>query len=166
MKLSNAFRFAAVIGGLVLGSVTNADAATTSASFQVTASVQANCSISATGLAFGQYTGAAAVTSTSTLTVNCSKNTPYTIGLDQGTSSGATVRNRAMTGTANRSNTLSYGLFSDNAYSVTWGNSGTGLVSQTGTGLNQSITVYGQIPASQIVAPDSYKDTITATVTY
>jgi spore coat protein U-like protein len=43
---------------------------------------------------------------------------------------------------------------------------GTDTVPLTGNGAAQVETVYGQIPAGQFVAPGSYSDTITATVTY
>src|SRR5271156_6695972 len=40
------------------------------------------------------------------------------------------------------------------------------LTPETGTGIQQDFTVYGDIPAGQIVPPDSYTDSITATVSY
>ncbi|WP_373276915.1 spore coat protein U domain-containing protein [Laribacter hongkongensis] len=35
-----------------------------------------------------------------------------------------------------------------------------------GTGVVQSYSIYGQITANQYVAPGSYSDTVTVTVTY
>jgi spore coat protein U-like protein len=43
---------------------------------------------------------------------------------------------------------------------------GTDTLASTGTGVAQSITVYGQIPAGQYVSPGTYNDTIIATITY
>jgi spore coat protein U-like protein len=78
---------------------------------------------------------------------------------------GATVTARSMTGPA--SALLSYQLFRDSGHSLNWGVTiGTDTVSVTGNGSAQVQTVYGQIPAGQFVAPGSYSDTITATVTY
>jgi spore coat protein U-like protein len=42
----------------------------------------------------------------------------------------------------------------------------TDTVAGTGNGAAQAITVYGQAAAGQYVAPGSYADTITATITY
>ena len=133
-------------------------------SFTLTVAVQATCTVSATSLAFGNYAGAV-VNSTSTITALCTKTTPYNVGLNAGTATGATVTTRAMTGPSAAK--LSYSLFRDSGRSQNWGNTvGTDTLSGTGTGAAQSITVYGQIPAGQYVAPGSYADTITVTLTY
>ena len=144
--------------------VTPAMAATATTTFQVTATVAATCLISATSLAFGSYTGVVA-NATSTISVTCTNTTPYNVGLDAGTASGATVTTRKMTGPA--SALLNYALYRDSAHTLNWGNTvGTDTQSGTGSGSAQSLTVYGQVAASQFVAPGSYTDTITATVSY
>lgn len=141
-----------------------AAAATASTTFQVTATVQATCLISANPLAFGTYTGTQA-DATSTLSVTCTNTTPYNVGLDAGTATGATVTTRRMTGPS--SATLNYSLSSDSARTVTWGNTvGTNTVTGTGNGNAQSLTVYGRVAAGQFVAPGAYADTITATITF
>ncbi len=133
-------------------------------SFTINAAVYANCKVSATSLAFGNYAGAV-LNSTSTITATCTKTTPYNIGLNAGTATGATVTTRKMTGPSSAK--LSYSLFRDSGHSQNWGNTvGTDTVSGTGTGVAQSITVYGSIPAGQYVTPGSYSDTITVTLTY
>jgi spore coat protein U-like protein len=120
--------------------------------------------VSATALAFGTYTGVA-VPSTSTVSVTCTNTTPYNVGLSAGVSTGATVLARKMTGPG--SALLGYALFSDSARLVNWGQTiGTDTVTGTGNGSAQALTVYGQLAASQYVAPGAYTDTITATVTY
>ncbi len=133
------------------------------AQFSVTATIVKGCSTSATNLAFGNYTGAVN-NSTSTVSVNCTSGTPYTVGLSAGLASGATVTTRKM---QNGSALLNYGLFSNSGHTTNWGNtSATNWVSGTGSGSAQGITVYGQIPAAQYVTPGSYADTITVSVTY
>jgi spore coat protein U-like protein len=133
-------------------------------SFTITAVVQATCSISASALAFGNYSGTL-VNSTSTLSITCTNTTSYNVGLNAGTASGATVTNRSMTGPA--SALLGYKLFSNSKRSANWGNTvGTSTVAGTGSGAVQSLTVYGQLPAGEQVAPGTYSDTITATITY
>jgi len=134
-------------------------AATTSAPIAVSATVVATCIVSATGMGFGNYTGAVA-NATSTVTVQCTNSTPYTVALDAGTSAGSTVAARKMTGAVGVF--LNYGLFSDSGRSANFNTT----ASITGNGLGQPITVYGQVPAGQYVAPGSYTDTVTATVTY
>jgi spore coat protein U-like protein len=163
MKLSAIFRsalLATVLGILTLGlAPTSAVAATTTAPIAVSATVVATCVVSATAMGFGNYTGVVA-TATSTVTVQCTNTTPYTVALNAGTSSGSSVTARKMTGAAGVY--LNYGLFSDAAYLTNFATT----ASITGNGSGQPITVYGSVPAGQYVAPGSYTDTITATVTY
>lgn len=133
-------------------------------SFTVTAIVQANCSISATALAFGTYSGAL-INSTSTISVTCTSTTAYNVGLNPGVATGATVTNRMMTGPS--ASHLGYKLFRDSGRTSNWGNTvGTDTVAGTGSGVVQSLPVYGQIPAGELVVPGGYSDTITATITY
>jgi spore coat protein U-like protein len=62
---------------------------------------------------------------------------------------------------------LNYELFRDSARTLNWGNTiGTDTVAGTGNGLAQTLTVYGRILGSQLVAPGAYTDTVTATLTY
>jgi spore coat protein U-like protein len=132
--------------------------------FTVTAVIQATCSISASTLAFGNY-ARSLINSTSTISVTCTNLTPYNVGLNAGTGTGATVTNRVMTGPS--SAVLSYKLFSNSGRTTNWGNTvGTDTLAGTGSGSAQSLTVYGQVPAAQSVIPGSYTDTITATLTY
>lgn len=156
---------AAGLGCLILGlASSSAFAATNTATIGVSATVQATCLISASPLAFGDYTGLVLGSST-TVSVTCTNTTPYNVGLDTGLGTGATITVRKMTGPG--SAVLNYGLYQDSAYSKNWGQTiGTDTVAKTGTGSAQSITVYGQVTASQYVAPGAYGDTITATVTY
>jgi spore coat protein U-like protein len=138
-------------------------ASTANTTFAVTSSVVASCTISATSLAFGNYT-LSQLDATSTLTLTCTSGTAAAIGLNAGTGSGATVTVRKMTSAGN---TLNYALYQDAGRTTIWGNTvGTDTVSTTGTGAAQTITVYGRIPASQTSPIGSYADTVTATVTF
>ena len=140
-----------------------AQAATSTATILVSATVLSLCTITAAPLAFGNYT-AASLNATTTVSVTCTVGTPYNVGLDAGTGSGATTTVRKMT---LNTGTLSYALYSDAARSVAWGNTvGSNTVAGTGNGLVQALTVYGQVPANQVVAPGAYLDTVTATITY
>jgi spore coat protein U-like protein len=63
--------------------------------------------------------------------------------------------------------TLAYSLFSNSGMSANWGQTiGADTVAGTGTSANQTLTVYGNIPAGTVPAADGYSDTITATITY
>ena len=168
MKLSNMVE--SVLPAVVLGifalslAPAPAEASTVTTTFAVTATVVATCLVSATPLAFGNYTGLVDPAA-STVTVTCTNTTPYNVGLSAGLATGATVANRSMTGPA--SALLGYGLFTNAGHSSNWGLTiGTDTVTGTGNGAAQPITVFGQIPASEFVAPGAYADTITATVTF
>ena len=141
-------------------------AGTATTTFQVTATVAANCSISATPVTFGSYAASAGnVDVTSTVSVNCSNGSGYNVGLNQGASVGATTSARAMTGPAG--GLLGYSLYSDSGRTTNWGNVvGTDTVTGTGSGSAQPLTVYARLPGSQFVTAGSYADTVTATVTF
>ncbi|WP_348629917.1 spore coat U domain-containing protein [Mesorhizobium sp. M7D.F.Ca.US.004.03.1.1] len=128
--------------------------------------ITASCTISsASTLNFGSSGVIAAnVDQTSTVQVQCTNTTPYNIGLDAGTGSGATVAARKMT---NGASTITYSLYSDSGRTTVWGSTiGTNTVSATGTGSAQSFTVYGRVPTQSTPAPAAYTDTVTVTVTY
>lgn len=136
---------------------------TATAQFSVTATFASSCTITANPLNFGTYTGTL-ISSTSTIAVTCANGSAYNVGLNAGTAAGATVTTRQM---LNGSKTLNYSLFSDSGRTKNWGNTvGTDTVAGTGSGVQQFLTVYGQIPAGQKPVPGSYTDTITATLTY
>jgi spore coat protein U-like protein len=157
------------VGGAIFGvilSVPQASAATATSSFNVTMTIQGQCTVaSATNLQFGTV-GVLAnpVTASSTIGVQCTNTTPYNVGLNAGLGTGATVTTRKMTGGGT---TVNYTLYRDAGYTQIWGITvGTDTVSGTGTGAVQNLTVYGQVPAQTTPAPGSYTDTVQVTVTY
>ena len=165
-QCNSAFRKALLaVGGILLISAPgHAAAATATGTIAVSATVQATCSVTTAPLAFGAYTGAT-LAGTTTVSVTCTNTTPYSIGLNPGVSSAATVTTRKMTGPA--AALINYGLYSDVAHAVNWGNTPTtDTVAGTGTGSAVVATVYGQMLAGQFVAPGAYTDTVTATITY
>ncbi len=152
---------AALLCGLPVAS---SQAATTTATFPVTADVLTNCNVTANNLNFGSYSGVE-LDSTTSLTATCSNGTPYTVGLSAGTSTGATVAARVMTGPG--TDLLAYSLSQDAGHTINWGDTvGTDTVPGTGTGAAQPLTVFGRVPASQFVGPGAYSDTITVTLTF
>jgi len=146
-----------------------AQAGTTTTTFAVTATVNSTCSTTATALAFPAYTpGGGAVIQSSTVSVKCTKNTPYTVLLNGGV--GGTVAQRLMSAGAN---TLQYQLYTTAALASVWGDGTGSSVTQAGTGSGvataNTLTVFGQVPDNafnQAVVPAAYTDTITVTVSY
>jgi spore coat protein U-like protein len=137
---------------------------TVTTTFTVTATIPATCTISASALSFGNYTGAL-INATSALTVTCTNLATFDIGLNAGTATGATVTTRKMTSLA--SATLKYVLFRDSPRTLNWGNTvGTDTLTSQGTGSAVMYGVYGQMAAGQFGTPAVYTDTIIATITY
>jgi spore coat protein U-like protein len=140
--------------------------------FGVWATVQGDCAISASSLDFGAFGVALAERATdavSTLSIRCTEGTNYTVALDAGMGSGATVAERRMTRDGG-SELLRYGLYRDSLRSQPWGDgsSGTSTVSGTGSGTQStnSHSVYGRLMAQPPPPDGKYRDTITATVTF
>lgn len=130
-----------------------------SGTFDVTATVESVCSITAGNtLAFGSYdpVAATAVAGTTTVDVTCSNGMTGTeIGLGYtGTMSDG--------GTGN----LNFGLFQDAGHTTAWGDTvSVDRQSVIADGTSKSITVFGQINAGQsTVTTGSYSETVTATV--
>lgn len=153
----------AAAGLLFANSALALEATTT---FQVTATVANSCIVSATDLDFGAYDPAAVKDGTSTITVTCTAETPYTIGLDAGGGNPAATT-RAMTGNDGASTQLDYELYTETNRTSVWGNTvGTTVAQSALTGGPLYYTVYGRIPASQYVPAANYADTINVTVGY
>lgn len=159
-------RTIALASALASGCCGSAAATTTTSTFTVQMTITSSCVInSASTLNFGSSGVISAnVDQTSTIQVQCTNTTPYNIGLNAGTGTGATVAARKMTSSGN---TITYSLYTDSGRTTVWGNTvGTDTVSATGSGAAQSYTVYGRVPAQTTPAPATYSDTITVTVTY
>jgi len=157
---------AALTATCLLQSIELPLAATATSSFTVSITIAATCTVnSASTLNFGnQGILSTNVDQTSTIQVTCTNTTPYNIGLDAGTGSGATVTTRKLT---SGGATVNYTLYSNSGRTTVWGNTvGADTVTGTGNGTGQNYTVYGRVPPQTTPAPGSYSDTITVTVTY
>lgn len=147
-----------------------AQAASQTTTFQVSASVNSQCNVTATNLAFGLVDPIGGnVDSSSTISVKCTKNSPYTIGLSAGTTPGATISSRLMN---NNGVTMLYNLYTDAARTIVWGDSAVApfWVSGVGGGMGtaQIVPVYGRVPGNQtdLVVGNYLETAITVTVTY
>jgi spore coat protein U-like protein len=154
------------------GFALNASAASTTNTFQVTATVVNNCIINSTNIAFGNYdpTSATAATAQGSVTARCTKGDVVYVELGQGahtgTGSTAAVPVRQM---ASGTNMLPYHIYTTSGGTTEWG-AGTANrpASQTSAsvGTPLAFVTYGSLPAGTDVPAGSYTDSVVATVTY
>jgi len=111
--------------------------------FDVTAAVPANCLVSTRDVDFGvQSVLSSSVDTTGQVSVTCTPQTAYTVGLSNGlTGTSPTARQMTLGGQA-----VTYGLYKDAARSQPWGSAGAELAAGAGTGAVQAETVYGRVP--------------------
>ena len=141
-------------------------AATVTNTMPVKITIQNACNISTTApttLDFGtQGPLVANVDQTATITVTCTTNAPYNVGLDAG--GGASINARRM---INGTNTVGYQLYRDTGRTTVWGNTvGTDTAAGTGNGTAQALTVYGRVPPQTTPPAATYSDSVTVTVSY
>ena len=131
--------------------------------FGVTATVVSQCSVSASTLDFGTVGLLLANTDgTSTVTLQCANGVAWQVGLDNGQHATGTTRRLSGPG-----GLLNYELYRNTTRTQRWGNTlNTDTVIGTGTGGNQSLSVYGRVPTQTTPSAGIYNDTITVTVTY
>ncbi|MGC1547351.1 MAG: spore coat protein U domain-containing protein [Rhodanobacter sp.] len=154
-----------------------ADPAT--ATFQVLMVIQKACTVTAgaaSNINLGTVDASAVnTTGSNTISVDCSKTTPYFVGLAPSAANGGntTGGGNMISTTAPTVNTdkVPYQLSSTPGPSGTpWGNTATTTavgngVAGTGSGAAQSLTVYATA-ASADFTPDSYADTVTVNVNF
>ncbi|MDB5543934.1 MAG: spore coat protein u [Hyphomicrobiales bacterium] len=133
--------------------------------FQVTGTVTANCSVSATNLVFPQQSVIRnPVDAQSDIFVTCTTSAPYWIGLDGGSSAAADPTQRMM---SRAGQTITYGLYRDPARLLPWGaDKDVNTASGTGSAISTTFPVYGRIPAQSTPAPGMYQDTVVVTVNF
>lgn len=145
-----------------------AHAATVTNTMPVKITIQNACNVATTApttLDFGtQGVLAANVDSTATITVTCTTNAAYDIGLNAGLNGAGNVNARKM---ALAGKYVNYQLYSDTGHTTVWGNTiGTDAVHSIGTGDAQAFTVYGRVAAQTTPPAGVYTDSVTVTVTY
>jgi spore coat protein U-like protein len=175
--MSNKNTLRAVAFALLACAAASAQAANpATATFQVQITILKACTVTA-GTASNINLGSVAATAVNTLgnntiTVNCSKTTPYYVGLapSNANTAGAGVM-ASTTAPATNTDKVPYQLNSTTGVGGTiWGNTATSTavgngVAGTGTGANQSLTVYAVAPSANFT-PDSYADIVTVNVNY
>jgi spore coat protein U-like protein len=137
-----------------------------------------DCSVSTSGVGFGDYDPLLATPddSSANVAVTCTRvifvdpfSVSYTLSLSRG-SSGTYSPRRMNAGSAR----LNYNLYRDAARAQVWGDgtNATGTVAGTAsfvwfqTSQTVNHTVYGRVPAQQNATPGAYTDTIVMTITF
>lgn len=148
-----------------------AHAGTDSAGLSASATVYAQCFVSAGPLAFGTYdtVSGALKDAFGFVSFSCTAGVSATITLDQGlhadTGSTDAVPLRRVTDGAGHY--LSYGTFMDFNATQVWGNDVSAAQTYTATDYNWTgYTVFGKMYSSQDVPAGTYTDTLVATVTF
>lgn len=170
--------FALTLSSLVFVSW-RADAATATGNLNVGTTVPSMCNVSVPSpLTFTIPSSglASAILSNATVNVLCSQNAVYTVSLGTGNGPNATCSGRFMTANIPAANgsqattaTIGYSLYQDSTNTKPWCNTAGNMYTGTGNGIQQSLTVYGQIPAAtgaaMYPAPGVYSDVVSVTVT-
>jgi len=141
---------------------------TANAGMPVRIEIVAACSVSAADLNFGAYASNSKtpVQGQTTIQLRCGAGAVAELSLDAGTGPGATTSNRRLEQDSGKSR-LDYDLFQDPGRTTHWGNrSGVDTLEVTATGAQQTVPIYGQIPAGQRALEGTYSDTITLRVQY
>ncbi|MGE8659050.1 MAG: spore coat U domain-containing protein [Achromobacter sp.] len=153
-----------------LAGAVQAQTHTEETTFQVRITIQGTCLIaSASDIDFGTHATASAAVfnQTGTIQVQCTKDLPFTLGLDGGTSGMPTARimTDAVSGT-----TIPYTLSHDAGGASNWGNDSPSWYSGVGAGIGPEysipLTVYAKTTLVGNEPAGNYLDTITATVFY
>jgi spore coat protein U-like protein len=159
-----------IIAGLLVCcfvSVASVWAGTDTDTFDVTLTIQAGCEVtSPNDLDFGTVSFLdTAITADVQFQIRCSTGTIGTISLDDGDGSSGSIATRTM---ENGANVVNYSLYTTAAYSTIWGDGtgGSSTVSHTGTGVQETLTIYGQVPSQATPPPELYRDTVTITATF
>lgn len=155
--------------GLQTGSETCSSTltSTATASFPVTATVTPQCTLTTSDINFGSV-GALAnpLTAAGSVTVRCTPNAGYAISMDGGKSKSLDPTRRWMGGTTPQTG-VSYGLYQNSEYSLPWGDTPGLTKAGTGSGSDQTFTVFGRTNGSTIAPPPgTYSDTVAVVLTY
>lgn len=151
-------------------------AATDSADLTVNATVQTACSIGAGTLSFGNVAlavTAGAGTTGTTADADADSGTSVEIVCTNGSTATVTGGNGLNYSTGRRmrigatTDYMGYELYTSSARTTVL-DADTGAIDYTGTGSNESVTVYGRIASANLAAAKagSYSDTVALTVTY
>ncbi|WP_407579582.1 Csu type fimbrial protein [Citrobacter koseri] len=133
---------------------------TTTANMQVTLEVLKSCSFSADKMDFGRRGSGEGkgISASSTLYVNCTKNTPFSI-----TTASSDLSMQPVSGDGEKVN---FELYTDQNDSSPVTN--TSALSGTGTGEAQTLTLWGKVPAAELAKASAgkYQANVTLNMLY
>jgi spore coat protein U-like protein len=133
--------------------------------FNATAKVVPACTLgTATALSFGNVSGLlrSDTDQFSLLHLSCTNRTAWQVGLNNGQNASGAVRRMVRNGRY-----ITYELYRDSQRTQRWGNTlNTDTAPGSGSGAEQTLNVYGRVPAQAAAAAGDYSDVITVTVTY
>lgn len=134
--------------------------------FTVTGEVTSSCELSVTDMNFGTIPAqlTSAEDAEAFATVRCSDGTSYSISVDLG--NGIGVSHPAARKLTNGASTLNYGLYQNAARTQPWGNGVGDRVSSSGTGSDQTFSIFGRIHAGQSATFGTYTDSVLVTVEF
>lgn len=157
---------AAVVAAVASYSQQRAEAAfATPVNVAVSASVAANCVLTAGSIAFGAYdplvaNDTADLDQSGTFTIRCVKGVAANVGLGDGLYVGRRMSN----GGTER---LDYELYQNAGRTTVWTDTGAGRLTYTAANKSAStLTIYGRVAAGQDVAAGSYVDTVVASAEF
>lgn len=172
MKLSKLLLALASTGFLVISSDSSVIAATATSTFQVSVSVNNNCTISSTAVTFPNYDPISTHATNpddsngGTVTVTCTRGTVTHIGLGLGANASGSQRRMKDGGT----NYINYQLYQDTGRTTVWGNDSSSWFTPNPAAAPdknpRTFTVNGRIPSGQDVPAGTYSDTVVATVNF
>ena len=168
---------------LLAAGATGAQAQTATATFDVKIKITKTCAVTTAPntIDLGSVAATAAAVSQTGNTpfkVNCSKGTPFFIGMAPSSGNGGTTTGTgnmaSVANAATNTDKVPYTLYQDAGYGTIWGNTATTSsvgngMSGTGAGMAvanaKSFTVYAKATNVDFT-PDDYKDTVTVNVNY
>ena len=152
-------RLSKLLAAALLAAPLLASAADVKGTFDVSAKVLPACTVSATNVVIASYDAGAATatTDTGTISIACTKKTPYTTTL-------LSQNNWTLKGTAGNTEVLNYQIFQGTSSTPWNGTSGWTASAPSKNAVAYKATV--SIAATQDVAIDTYSDVVTVNVNY
>jgi spore coat protein U-like protein len=138
-------------------------AATASANVAISASVAANCLVSAGTLSFGAYdplsaNDTASLDQSADFTVRCTRGVTAQVGLGNGGNHDGSTRRMI----AGAGQFLNYELYREAAHSTVWNNTTNRYTHVAANKAPVTLTIYGSVPGGQDPAVGNYSDTVAA----
>lgn len=132
--------------------------------FTVKATVNNNCAVTASNVDFGtRGVLRTNIDAAGEVQVTCTKDAPYSLGLDNGLTGTAPLARKMKKGTS----AVTYALYKDAARSIAWGSTvGVDVLGGTGNGSLVRVPIYGRVPPQTTPSAGDYSDSVVVTVNY